>query len=253
MAEPSFPAGPPPELVTEDRLGRHVFFQPRQGYRFSIDSVLLASFATPPGPASRGVVVDLGAGAGVLPVLLAARGLAGPFLAVEIDPLAAACCRANFAAAGLTGRVLEGDLAQERPELPAGGAALVITNPPFGRPGHGRLPPEPSRARARHELALDASALWARAARLLPRGGRLALAWPATRLAEALTGLTAAGLTPKRLRCVHGRATLPAKTVLLEAAKQGRPGLAVEPPLVVYAGGQEHTPEVQAIYRELCG
>lgn len=232
-----------------DRLGRHTLEQPVSGYRFSLDSVLLAAFA----PAMDGPVADLGAGCGVLCVLLAARGLAGPFSAVEIDPLAAACCQRNLARASLDGRVLTHDLSQPHPALASGSAALVMANPPFGRPGHGRLSLHPARARARHELALAADTLWQRAAELLPAGDRLAICWPPARLPQALAGLEAHHLAPKRLRLVHGRKDLPAKLALIEAVKDGGPQMEVESPLIVHGQGQMYTSEVSAIYRELCG
>ncbi len=235
------------DQVTRDGLGRFYFWQPRRGYRFSIDSVLLAAFASP----ATGAVADLGAGCGVLCVLLAARGLTGPFTAVEIDPLAAACCRANLAGAGLEARVLEADISHGLAELPAGGFSLVVSNPPFTRAGQGRVSPRPQRARARQELALKAPRLWGQAARLLPRGGRLALCWPPARLVEAMEELPRAGLMPKRLRLVHGRAGRPASLALLEAVRLGGRQLTVEPPLVVYARDREYSPEVKAIYAAL--
>lgn len=246
MPSPAAPAAPE---FTCDQLGRHRIWQPARGYRFSIDSVLLADFA----PRVRGPVADLGAGCGVLCLLLAARGMKGPFTAVELDPLAAECCRRNFAQAGLEGVVLEQDLARPAPELSSGGFALVISNPPFTRRGHGRVPPDPARARARHELSLEAPVLWESAARLLPPGGRLALCCPPARLDEVLAGLAGARLRPKRLRLVHGRLERPASLALVEAAKDGRPQLTVEPPLVVYGRGQEYSPQTAAIYQRLCG
>lgn len=236
-------------LVSRDQLGRHCFVQPRSGYRFSIDSVLLADFA----PLVKGPVADLGAGCGVLPVLLGAKGLEGPFIAVELDPLAAKCCQANFQQAGLQGRILNHDLNQPHPDMAAGSFALVVSNPPFTRQGHGRVPPDSARARARHELSLSAEVLWERSHELLPRGGRLALCCPPRRLDEVLAGMIGQGLRPKRLRLVHGRLDKPASLALIEAVKGGRAQLNVEPPLMVYGQGQNYSPETQAIYQRLCG
>lgn len=233
--------------LARDVLGIRSFWQPRDGYRFSMDSVLLAGFAPP----ATGPVCDLGAGCGVLAVLLAARGLAGPFTAVEMDPDLAECCRRNFGEAGLDGAVLEQGLTDAHPGLPAGGFSLVICNPPFFAPGSGRLPPGQGRARARHALALDDAGLFAAAARLLPTGGRLALCWPPARLADAVCGLRAAGLEPKRLRLVHGRAGRPATLALIEAIRGGRPGLEAEPALIAYGSGQSYSEETEAIYRDL--
>lgn len=237
------------EITTQDRLGRLLFTQPRQGYRFSIDSVLLADFINP----KKGPVVDLGAGCGVLDVLLHAKGLAGPFTALEIDELAAKCCRDNFARQGLEGEVLRHDLTEPHPKLKPGGYALAVSNPPFTKAGRGKEPPEPSRARARHELALTIEDLCKTAARLLLKGGVFALCFPPTRLAGIMPELRAAGLEPKRMRLVHGRENKPASLVLLESRKGGGEELKVEPPLLVYATGQEYTAEVEAIYGRLCG
>jgi tRNA1Val (adenine37-N6)-methyltransferase len=240
--------GEVPEVpTTDDALGRLCLRQPREGYRFSIDSVLLAGFATQaPGP-----VADLGAGCGVLSILLHSRGLAGPFSCVEIDPLAAQCCSHNLSQAGAGGQVYCQDLAAPNPCLEQESFKLVVSNPPFTKAGHGRVSPQPSRARARQELAMDAATLWRRAAELLMRGGRLAFCWPPARLAEALCGLEAAGLPAKRLRLVHGRQGKPARLALIEAVKQNGAHLEVEPPLLVYGQGQTYTAEVRALYDSL--
>jgi tRNA1Val (adenine37-N6)-methyltransferase len=233
--------------TTDDALGRLYFRQPKEGYRFSIDSVLLAGFASlKPGP-----VADLGAGCGVLSVLLHSRGLAGPFCCLEIDPLAAECCRYNLLQAGVRGEVLCQDIAASHPLLAPGAFSLVVSNPPFTKAGHGRVSPQPSRARARQELAMNAATLWQRASGLLRRGGLMAMCWPPARLSESLCGLEAAGLKPKRLRMVHGRPGKPARLALIEAVKQNSAQLNVEPPLLVYEKGQIYSPEVQALYDSL--
>jgi tRNA1Val (adenine37-N6)-methyltransferase len=46
------------------------------------------------------------------------------------------------------------------------------------------------------------------------------------------------GLEPKRIKPVYGKAGEPAKIILVEARKNGGPGLAVEPPLTLYEGGK---------------
>jgi tRNA1Val (adenine37-N6)-methyltransferase len=235
--------------MAQTRLGDLTIWQPRTGYRFSMDSVLLASFASP----LKGRVADLGAGCGVLGVLLSRRGLAGPFLALELDAAAAACCTRNFALHGLAGQVLNHDLTQPHPALAGGAFALVISNPPFGRLGHGRVPPDPARAAARHELTVSAEQLLAVAARLLKAKGRLALCAPPRRLPELLAALPPLRLAPRRLRLVHGRQGRAASLALIEAVKDGGVQLTVEPPLTVYGEGQVYRDEVARYYNELTG
>lgn len=162
------------EKSTLSKLGELILEQPGDGYRFNIDSVLLADFAT----LKKGRVADLGAGSGILGILLRKRGHNGPFVGVEIDATAARCCHNNYARHGIEGLVINQDLCLPHPELPRQGFMQIIANPPYGRPGTGRINPDPARARARHELALEDGALWARAGELLQPGGVLPAACP---------------------------------------------------------------------------
>ncbi len=67
------------------------------------------------------------------------------------------------------------------------------------------------------------------------------------RLADILASLDRNGLQAKRLRFVHGREGKPARIMLLDAVKGGRPGLAVEPPLILRQGqGQAYTAQALA-------
>jgi tRNA1Val (adenine37-N6)-methyltransferase len=237
------------EQVTRDRLGGLCFTQPKEGYRFSIDSVLLADFIK----ARKGPVADLGAGCGVLGVLLWQKGLAGPYTGVELDELAARCCQENYHSHQVPGRVLNQDLTLAHAELKPGHYSLVVSNPPFTRAGGGKAPSQSARARARHELALDTPALCQAAARLLPKGGCFTLCFPPSRLCGMLKELGGSGLEPKRMRLVHGRKQKPASLVLLETRRGGNEGLVVEPPLYVYGQGQNYTSETASIYDRLCG
>src|SRR5512146_2772477 len=94
--------------------------QPRRGYRFSVDSVLLADFAA---PLCGSTVLDLGTGSGIVLLLLArlcpglSRGVG-----VEIQPELCECARANIEANGLSGRLCAvlGDFRENVPGAPAG-------------------------------------------------------------------------------------------------------------------------------------
>ena len=67
------------------------------------------------------------------------------------------------------------------------------------------------------------------AARALKNGGRFCCIYSAERLPELCAALAARQLTPKRICPVHGRAGDAALLVLMEARRNGRPGLKWEP------------------------
>ena len=72
----------------------------------------------------------------------------------------------------------------------------------------------------------------AAAGRLLKNGGRFALVHRPERLCDLFAALRSAGLEPKRLRLLQHGLDCPPSAVLLEAVRQGRPGLEILPTLL---------------------
>jgi tRNA1(Val) A37 N6-methylase TrmN6 len=234
------------ETLDDLRPGGLKIIQAAGGYRFSLDPVLLCAFAEiAPGEQ----VVDLGTGSGIIPLLLARRSLAQAIVGVERLPELADRARRTVVLNGLQERVtiVEGDLRRDHAELPPQTFDAVLANPPYRRPGTGRVAPGSERAAARHELAGGLDDFLTAAVRLLRDRGRFYVVFLAERLAELLAELRRRQLEPKRLRCVHGRSGEAARMVLVEGRKRGGAGLRIEPPLVIYAG-EEYSPEVRAIY-----
>lgn len=236
------------ETLDELRPGGLRIIQKKEGYRFSLDPVLLCAFAR---IESGETVCDLGTGSGVIPLLLARRVSVGCITGIEVQPELADRARRSVALNGLEQRVtiLVCDLRRIREILAAESCRVVLANPPYRPPGSGRLSPRSERALARHEVHGDLEDFVVCAAWLLPTGGRFYLVYLAERMAELLTAMRAAGLEPKRLRCVHSRQGEEARLVLVEGRKGGGPGLKVEAPLYIYDDGS-YTAEVLAVYGE---
>lgn len=237
------------ETIDELSIGSLKLIQAQQGYRFSLDPVLLTRFVA---VRTGERVVDLGTGSGVIPLLLAKLSAAEELVGVELQPGLAERAQRNVELNDLQQRVriLEGDLRRIRELVPAGSADLVVANPPYRQVGSGRISPADERAAARHELAGGLTDFVAAAGWLLNNGGRFALIYLAERLPELFGEMSAAGIEPKRLRLVHPKQGEAARMVLVEGCKTGRPGLLVESPLYIYRGeGRDYTEEVLAMYR----
>ena len=69
----------------------------------------------------------------------------------------------------------------------------------------------------------------AAAGRLLKNGGRFALCYRPERMPDLLCALRGAGLEPKRLKLLCHSPTHPPYGMVVEAVKQGRPGLSILP------------------------
>lgn len=203
-----------------ERLGPYVYRQSDTCFPLGADSLRLAAFAT----VRRGdVVCDLGCGGGALLLLLAGRESTLSLSGVEISAEDSALARQNLAENGLIGTIYTGDLRQVCKTFPAGGYSLVVANPPYFRAGSGG----DGGAARMEEATLDD---WCAAAgRLVKNGGRFALVHRPERLAELFAALTAHGLEPKRLQLVQHDQDTPPSAALVEAVRQGRPGLKVLP------------------------
>lgn len=222
-------------------------YRQSEHFKLSTDSVLLADFAQVRG-AKRGI--DLGCGSGILSLLLAEKSAGLSMTGLELLPEAAAAARENAARNGPGGRieVIEGDIRQHRALFRAGSFDLAVSNPPYFPAERGAVAPRADRAAARAEASCSLSELCDAAAFLLRTGGSFFLVHRPERLSELCACLSAHGLEPKRLRLVCHRADSAPSLILLEARRGGKPGLQIEPMLVLTAADGTESEEVRRIY-----
>ena len=206
-------------MVKSEQLGPYTLSWPRGVFPLGGDALALGDFASVR-PGQR--VCDLGTGSGALLLLLARRAEGLRLTGVELDPLSTRTARENLEANRLSGEIITGDL--RAVPLPAGGFDLVVANPPYFPVDSGK-----SGGPARSEEACSLDELCAAAGRLTRNGGRFALCHRPERLADVVCALRAHGLEPKRLKLVSHGPMYPPSLLLMEAVRQGRPGLQIEP------------------------
>jgi len=218
----------PGETVDTFLNGRLRIIQSQKGYRFSVDALLLADFAI---LEDEDIVVDLGAGCGIISLLLAVQKEPGLVVGLELQNDLVSQAQRNVALNKLEQKVaiMQGDL--RNPPLPPRSADIVVCNPPYRTARNGRINPDVGKAIARHEIAVSLDAILAASATLLKRKGRLFLIYPANRMVELLTKMRRARLEPKRLQLVFPDSASEAKLALIEGRVQARPGLKVLPPI----------------------
>lgn len=223
--------------------------QEKEGYRFSIDAVLLAGLTTIK-PDER--IIELGTGCGVVPLVLAHRKKTRrPIAAIEIQPELARLARQNVDENGLRGliEIFEMDFRTAALFEP-GSFDLVLSNPPYRKPGTGRVNPNRQKAVARHELSATLPDVFAAADRLLSHGGRLALIYPASRIGHLLSSAHEIGFSPKRLRIIYSRPGGPGKLVHIECRKGGGEEVRVEPPFHIYGEDGAYTEAMKRMYED---
>lgn len=222
--------------LTNDTLfnGRLVCKQYKSGYRFSIDAVLSAHFCRP-GPNDS--ILDLGAGCGIISLILAYRHPSVRLTGLEIQPELAQLAKQNIRDNALQQRVsiIEGNYRDAAEFFAPETFDLVVSNPPYRRQGRGRLSPDSQRARARHEIDASLTDLIRAAAFAVKNKGKVVLIYPAVRSITLIHEFRKCNLEPKRLQPIYSYpgqddATL----VMIEAVKNGGEEVAVLPPFYVF-------------------
>lgn len=233
-------------MVTIDELKKYglQLFQPRHGYRYSLDPLLLARFcaAVPPG----GSIADLGAGCGIISLVLARVNSMASVVAVENNPEMAALVERNIHHNDLAGRVsvLAEDVINLSKYYPVSTFDLVVSNPPFRTPGNGRISPRSGRDAARHETTAGLADFMATAKYLVKPTGRICFIQLPSRFPEFMALAAEMKLSVLRLRMIHSNAESPATMFMAELAKGRRSSPVVASPLFVRDMEGKYTDEV---------
>ena len=107
-----------------------------------------------------------------------------------------------------------------------------------------------SKAIARHEILCNLEDVIYNASKLLKTGGRFYMVHKPHRLADIIVTMRKYHLEPKKLRFVHSYADKEPSLLLIEGARNGKPMIKVESPLVIYQKNGEYTDEIKKIYYE---
>ncbi len=236
MAEP---------LTTTDTFyhGKVIIKQLKNGYRFAVDSPILADFL----PASRSPALEVGCGAGVIALLALQQKKFPAVTGIEFQESLYRLAVDNAAANGMNGRfhVIRGDFNRIHPGI--ANVQTVFCNPPFFKAGQGRLSPDPTIRLARFEVALTLAGLLAGCSAILAPRGKLCLIFPFARQEELLATARANGLYPARMRSVQPFGESPADRFLVQLQKTAK-ACRDEKPLVIFRSKGVYNPEMEKIF-----
>jgi tRNA1(Val) A37 N6-methylase TrmN6 len=236
----------PGETVDKILGGALTIVQPANGYRFAIDSILLARFAA---IRRRDRVLELGAGSGVISVAIAATRHPREITALELQPELAALIARNAALNNchhLT--VLQADLRRRTiRNLTPGSFDALVANPPYRAIASGSVSPNLARHAARDESNATLEAFIRAAGRYCKNGGRASFIFTAARTAELIATMVKHHLEPKRLRFIYPYLHRPATMLLIESRKRGGIEASIEPPLILYEAPGVYTAEARQL------
>ncbi len=221
-------------------------FQAKNGYRFSVDALLLENFISAK-RLEKGI--ELGTGSGIISILLSKRIKGSRITAVEIQKSLAERAGRNISLNSLDDRIeiLSKDIKDLRKTFSTNEFDYVFSNPPFRKPKTGLMSIYEEKAVARHEIEITLPDLISTASYLLKHTGKFYMIYHPFRLAELISLLRKSRLEPKRIRFVHSRTGGEAKMVLIEAVKGSGIWLKISPPLYLYEKGNKYSQELNSI------
>ena len=223
--------------------------QDTERFQFGIDAVLLADFANK-GVKAGDSVIDLGTGTGIIPLLMAGKLNEVAFTGLEVQEASAEMAARSVAMNGLEDRIqiVHGDIRKVDGLFEKHSFNVVTCNPPYMIDEHGKGNELDAKTIARHEVMCTLEDVVAAADYLLATHGRFFMIHRPFRLPEIFESLAAHKLEPKRMRLIHPFADKEPNMVMIEARKNAKRRLTIEPPLVVRYDDGVYTNEIIEIY-----
>jgi tRNA1Val (adenine37-N6)-methyltransferase len=222
--------------------GKVVIMQLKKGYRFAVDSPILAAFL----PRSTKPALEVGCGAGIISLLALKKRKFPAVTGIEIQETLSRLAVENAAVNGFNGRfhVIRGDFNRIHPGIRD--VQTIFCNPPFFKAGQGRVSPDPTIRLARFEVAMTLAGLLRGCAACLAPRGKLFLIFPFSRRKELLEEAAACGLHAARFRPVQSFADSKPDRFLVQLGKAGG-RCRRERPLVLFRDRGIYTREMERI------
>ena len=222
-------------------------YQNTDYFSFSLDSVLLANFVNI--RMNDNNIVDLCTGNAVIPLILTLRtkkNIIGVELQEEIYTLAIESIKYN----NLEDRITV--INQNIKDFACGNNLnkydLVICNPPYFKISNkNNLNDVKEKMIARHEVEINLKDLCSCAKKLLNNNGNFVIVHRTERLIEVIDEFKKNNIEPKRIRFVYEKTDKKSNMFLLEGSMNGKSGLIVERPLILYNLDGSMTEEYDSI------
>ena len=210
-------------------------YQNTLGLTFGTDALMLSAYIEDTFDSS----LELGAGTGIISLLLLRNNKVRSVTALEVQPSFAALCEKNAEENGFsaTMHTICADLRDfsESPKY-----SLVFTNPPYMKDCGGKRNIFDEKNIARHEVKGTILDFCQCAKRSLKFGGAFYAVYRPDRLEDILVAMRTCLIEPKRMTFVHADPDMPPAFVLIEGKRGASASLRVTPPLILYKD-QTHT------------
>jgi len=221
--------------------------QKKDGFKFGIDAVLLANFAS---KFNNMKAIDLGSGTGIIPILLAGKYMFKSVYGLEIQDKYVEMAKRSVEMNNLNDKIkiISGDIKNVRKLFGRESFDLLVSNPPYKNNGSGIINDLDSKSIARHEILCNFEDIIIAAKYLLKPNGNFAVVHRPDRLVDIFYIMRKHRIEPKYIRMVYASVKKDAKLVLIRGTNNGKCQLNFLKPLFIYDENNKYTKEVNEIY-----
>lgn len=225
--------------------------QNKKWFCFGMDSVLISNFSKNVKEGST--IIDLGAGTGIISILLAGKTDNTKIKCVEKQVEMADLITRNIQLNHLENRleVINDDILNIEKSIKSASIDVVVTNPPYKQKNTGIENKNKQKYISKFETTATLNEFIKISKYVLKDKGQLFMVHRPDRLVDIITTLRKYKIEPKRLQFVysHKNSNQNAKLVLIEAIKNANPFLKVEKNIYVYDKNGEYTDQIKKIYK----
>ena len=229
-------------------FGNNVIFQDDEAFLFSLDSVILANFVSI--RLTDKNIVDLCSGNAPIPMLLSFRtkaNILGVELQKDIYDLGYESIISNKMDKQIS--FVNCDIKDLLDVGYEGKYDVVTCNPPYFKYKEGSLINQnKNKMIARHEVCTNLEEVIKISSYILKTNGTMALVHRPERLMEILFLMRKYNIEPKKMRFVYPKEDRDANMVLIEGSKNGKIGLRMLAPLIIYNNNGDYTEEVRKMF-----
>ena len=239
--------------VLNDILGykNRKIFQDTDCFSFSLDSIMLANFVTIRLKDKK--IVDLGSGNGVIPLIMSLR-CDKKIIGVELQSKLADMAKRSVDYNNLNDfiEIINCNMKDYVSDETFESFDLITCNPPYFKVNDKNyFNDNIEKVIARHEVEITLSELMVIVKKLLKNNGNFAIVHRTDRLMEILSEFRKNNIEPKRVRFVHEKRNKESTLVLIEGQKNGKVGLKVENPFILYNEDGSETEEYKKLLVEV--
>ena len=238
------------ERIDDLELKGLKIIQNKEGFCFGIDSVLLSDFAK--NIKNNSLVLDLGTGTGIIPILLCGKTNLKKVIGVEVQEKIAEMAKRSIKLNNLEARfqVINENILNLKNIYQNQTFDVVVTNPPYKKKNSGIINENHEKLISRHEIEANLEDFIKVSKDLLKDKGEFYMVHRPERLVDILSIMRKEKLEPKVLRMVYSNKNKEPKLVLIKGIKNAKPFLKVEKNLYIYDENGNYTDEILEIYNK---